>query len=57
MAKKPRFYEVNNPKQDVEYWVVVDEQTELPHYFKTKEQAQAYADYYGHEIVFHECFN
>ena len=54
---KPRFYEVNNPKQDVEYWVVVDEQAELPHYSKTEEQARAFADYYGHEIVFQECFN
>lgn len=52
-----RFKEVNNPKQDIEYWVVVDEQEEMPHYFKTKEDAQNYADFYGHTIIFQECFN
>ena len=38
MARR-KFNEVDNPKQDVEYWVVVDEVTELPHYFKTQEDA------------------
>ena len=52
-----RFYEVDNPKENVEYWVVIDENEELPHYFKTELHARAYADYWGHTIIFKECFN
>lgn len=56
MANK-RFGEIEYPKQDIEYWVVVDEKESMPHYFKTKEKAQQYANYYGHTIIFQECFN
>lgn len=56
MAKN-RFHEIEYPKEDIEYWVVVDEQTEIPHYFKTKDDAENFAEYFGHTIIFQECFN
>lgn len=52
-----KYHEVYYPKQDTEYWVVVDETTELPHYFKEEKYARAYASDKGHDIVFQECFN
>ena len=54
---KYKFNEVMNPKQDIEYWVVVDEQKEMPHYFKTRDDAEWFACHYGHTIIFQECFN
>ena len=56
MARR-KFNEVDNPKQDIEYWVVLDEENIIPHYFKTEKDARNFAEYYGHEIVFEECFN
>jgi hypothetical protein len=57
MAKK--WHEVNNPKDNVEYWVVVDCINAMPHYFKTKEEALAFQEYSNFEdsVVFQECFN
>lgn len=54
---KPRWREVSDPKQDFEYWVVVDESTEIPHYFTNEKYARAYAEAKGHTIIFQECFN
>lgn len=54
---RKKFNEIEYPKPDIEYWVVVDEKTEIPHYFKTEEKAKDFADYYGHTIIFKECFN
>ena len=52
-----KWKEVSNPKQDIEYWVVVDEKEEMPHYFKTQDDAENYAEHFGHTIIFQECFN
>lgn len=52
-----KFNEVEYPKQDVEYWVVVDEAQSMPHYFTNRTDAKNYADYYGHTIIFKENFN
>ena len=52
-----KFNEVEYPKQDVEYWVVLDETTEIPHYFTNRTDAKNYADRYGHTIIFKECFD
>lgn len=52
-----KFNEVEYPKQDVEYWVVVDEAESMPHYFKNRTEAEKYADHYGHTIIFKENFN
>lgn len=54
---QPKYKEIEHPKDGIEYWVVLDENTEIPHYFLTKPEAQAFANENGHEIVFHECFN
>ena len=56
-TKKVAYKEIDNPKEGFEYWVVVDEKTELPHYFVNEQQARAFAEEHGHEIVFKECFN
>lgn len=56
-TERVAYREIDNPKEGVEYWVVVDEQTELPHYFINEQQARAFAKEHGHEIVFKECFN
>lgn len=55
MANK--YHEVYSPSQDKEYWVVVDETTEIPHYFKEERYAREFAKDKGHEIAFQECFN
>ena len=55
--KKNDFGEIEYPKPDIEYWVVVDEELSMPHYFKNKESANRYAQHYGHTIIFQECFN
>ena len=52
-----RWREVKDIKPDFEYWVVVDEDQCMPHYFKSKEFAEAYAEAHGHTIIFQECFN
>jgi hypothetical protein len=52
-----KYHEVYNPKDDQEYWVVVDEERCIPHYFKEEQYARAYAEDKGFTIVFQECFN
>ena len=51
------YHESYYPKQDQEYWVVVDETTEMPHYFLEERYARKFAQDKGHTIVFQECFN
>lgn len=56
---KRKYYEVRNPKPDVEYWVVYNPKDEMPHYFRTEKEAYEYAG--DHNIldinVFKECFD
>lgn len=51
------FNEIDNPKENMEYWLVFDEHEETPHYFKRKDDAQRYANANNCEIVFKECFD
>ena len=52
-----RFREVELPDPDIEYWVVVDDDLSMPHYFLSERDAKAFAQEYGHEIIFKECFD
>lgn len=54
---KNKWHEIEYPKNDIEYWVVVDEENDMPHYFKSEQHAREYANHYGFTIVFQECFN
>lgn len=49
--------EVEYPKANKEYWVVVDEDRCILHFFTKEKYAKAYAEKYGHEIIYQECMN
>ena len=57
--KTAKIKPIENPKENKEYWVVVNCLEDMPYYFTSEERAKAYAkqeklkDY----VIYQECFN